>query len=837
MTNKTRTWSLLLGAAVSALTMTAPARAQDKPAQADNGNGNGNDIIVTARRSEERLQDVPISITVVTQDALAKRNISNPTELAAYIPSLSSNANFGPEKASFAIRGFTQEGKTSPSVGVYFADVIAPRANGGTTSGNGAGPGSLFDLENVQVLKGPQGTLFGRNTTGGAILLVPVKPKDKFEGSIEGSAGDYNMHRLQGVLNLPLSDTFRIRAGVDWNQRDGYLHNISGIGPKDFGNVNYVAARLSIVGNLTPTLENYTIFTYSNSRNNGVVPNLSVCNSGTIPGVPGPTGLAYVLAPYACAQIARQQAAGANAYTIQSTIQNPYQRVQQGQVINTTTWQASDTLTVKNIVSYAEYREQSNLSLWGTNFQTPVAPGVNITLPVIDLGPGPSGNNVAQSTFTEEFQLHGRTSDARLDWQAGFYLELSNPLGYSSTESAIFLSCQDIRSYNCTNPLGFGSISEYSLKDKFNNKAFYAQADYKLTDKLTLTAGFRYTMDKMTDEGININIAVPTPGSAIYTCQNILYFNASTDPDPLKNPVAVVVDNILSKTCDLTFKVKSNRPTWLLNADYKFTDDIMAYAKWSRGYRQGAINPNNFGFPTWGPEKVDTYEVGAKSSWHGSVPGFLNFAAFYNDFRNQQLAVDPTIALDYVGKVPPPQLVLNAGKSRIWGIEVDGAIKPFTGLQIDGSYAYLNTKLISFTVPPLPVYFATLETEGQIGGPLELAPKNRFTLTGTYTLPLDPNAGRLSFGATFTHTDSQRARSPTTSPLLGTLPASNLLNVNVDWNGVLSSPFDVSFFMTNVTNESHILFDDGAWGTIGAEGGHPELPRMWGFRVKWHFGG
>src|SRR5579871_1561920 len=168
------------------------------------------EIVVTARRVEERLQDVPISITVLNEDAITKRDIYNAGDLGTYIPSLSSNANFGPEKSSFAIRGFTQEGKTSPSVAVYFADVVAPRANAGTTSGNGAGPGSLFDLENVQVLKGPQGTLFGRNTTGGAILLVPAKPKDDFEGYIEASAGNYDMHRVQAVLNAPLSSTFRV---------------------------------------------------------------------------------------------------------------------------------------------------------------------------------------------------------------------------------------------------------------------------------------------------------------------------------------------------------------------------------------------------------------------------------------------------------------------------------------------------------------------------------------------------------------------------------------------------------------------------------------------------
>ena len=158
-----------------ALALSAPAYAQDEDEDA---------IIVTARRVEENLQEVPISITVLSSEAIAERNISNAGELGAYVPSLATNANFGPEKSSFSIRGFIQEGRTSPSVAVYFADVVAPRANSGTTSGNGAGVGAFMDLQNVQVLKGPQGTLFGRNTTGGAILLVPTKPTDNLEGYV-----------------------------------------------------------------------------------------------------------------------------------------------------------------------------------------------------------------------------------------------------------------------------------------------------------------------------------------------------------------------------------------------------------------------------------------------------------------------------------------------------------------------------------------------------------------------------------------------------------------------------------------------------------------------------
>jgi iron complex outermembrane receptor protein len=828
MLKKITTRSLLLGAAASGFALATPVQAQNNTAaQSDNGN----DIIVTARRSEERLQDVPISITVMSQDAITKRNISNPTDLANYVPSLSANANFGPEKASFAIRGFTQEGKTSPSVGVYFADVIAPRANGGTTSGNGAGPGSLFDLENVQVLKGPQGTLFGRNTTGGAILLVPTKPKDELGGYVEGSAGDYNMHRVQAVLNVPINDTFLVRGAMDWQQRDGYLHNISGIGPKDFGNTNYIAARVSVVAHLTPSLENYMIASYSKSDNNGVVPNLTVCNTGTIPGVAPPLALAQLTAPLACAQVARQQAAGANAYTVSNDVPDPYLRIRQWQVINTTTWQASDTITVKNIISYAEYRESTLFSLWGTNFQQPLPGGAFLTIPAIDDGPGPSGNSAAQSTFTEELQVHGQ--NGRLDWQAGYYMELSNPLGFSSTAASIFSSCTDIAAFQCTNPLGFGSVSTYSLKDTFNNKGFYAQGDYKITDKLTFTAGFRYTIDKMTDTGSDVSVAIPRAGGTpTFTCQNLLFFNNGT----INDPKPIVIDNVLSPVCNLTFHQNSSKPTWLLNLQYNFTPNIMGYVKYSRGYRQGAINPNNLGFPTWGPEKVDTYEGGAKTSWRGKVPGYFNIAAFYNDFSDQQLAVDPQIAPAYEAVVPPQQLIINAGKSRIWGIEVDGAIKPFKGMQIDASYAYLDTKLESFTTPPLPVYYLSLNTEATLGGPLALAPKNRITVTGTYTLPLDESAGRVSLGATFTHTDSQRGHSDVTSPLLGVLPASDLLNVNVDWNSVMNSRFDLSFFMTNVTDEHNLLFTGGAWQTLGSDGGHPEVPQMWGFRVKYHFG-
>ncbi len=234
--------SILLAATALSFGYAMPAFAQDAQEAEDL---TGADIVVTARRTEERLQDVPISITVFNQEQLDQRNVVSGNDLAAYTPSLSVNTRFGSDFASFSIRGFYQENRTTASVGTYFADVVAPRGGGSTQGGDGAGPGSFFDLQNVQVLKGPQGTLFGRNTTGGAILLVPKKPSDKLEGYVEGGLGNYNMHRVQAVLNVPLGENFKIRGGVDWQERKGYMKNISGIGPEDFSNTDYIAARFA----------------------------------------------------------------------------------------------------------------------------------------------------------------------------------------------------------------------------------------------------------------------------------------------------------------------------------------------------------------------------------------------------------------------------------------------------------------------------------------------------------------------------------------------------------------------------------------------------------------
>jgi iron complex outermembrane receptor protein len=808
--------SLLLAASLFGLCATLPAAAQTASAD-DSGLS---EIIVTARRTEERLQDVPISISVFNQQQLSDRNIVLASDLATYTPSLSINQAYGPDKSSFAIRGFVQDQATAPSVGVYFADVTEPRAQGGTTSGGTAPPGSFVDLQNVQVLKGPQGTLFGRNTTGGAILLVPQKPTDKLEGWVESAAGDYNMWRETGVFNLPVSDTLKVRAMVDRNYRGGYMENESGIGPSAYDNINYTAARLSVLADITPNLENYTIANYSDSYSNGPAPRIEACYTT------GP-GLIPLVGGMACAQLARQNARGDSLLDVDVGIPDAYVRLLQWGFINTTTWKESDTLTVKNIASYTEFREHSSFSLFGDNF---TVPGTTIPLQLVWLQPGlGDGNNAGSDNITEELRFQGMAADNRLTWQAGGYYEHSFPNDWSTTNTGSFASCIEPSNLNCTNPLGFGNISTPMTKTTFDTRGLYAQGTYSIIDQLSLTGGIRETWDKINALDQSTRVQLPPGGAQIRICNDVVKF-----PNPFNPSTGMVVTN--AGQCFQDFRVVSEKPTWLVDLDYKPTQDLMAYAKYSRGYREGGINVTNVGLETWNPEKVDAYEVGAKTTFReGPVFGYFNVSAFYNNFSNQQLQA--TLVAKPSSGITGGAAIVNAGKSRIEGVEIDTSATVFDHLRFDLGYTYLNTKLQAIDVPTLPANspFSQIIPSAQVGSSLALSPKNRVSVTGTYLLPLNDSIGKISFGPTLVHTDKQII-SLATAPQFQDIPTTNLVNLNLNWDSVFKTPVDLGFFVTNLTNKIYPVSVGSAYFSLGFEDQDFAPPRMWGARIRYTFG-
>ena len=520
---KNSVFGLRLSLCVSMALTAGVGYAQDAAPPASSSSDLG-DIIVTARRVEERLQDVPISIQVLNQQQLTERNITNASELSEYTPSLSTNTNFGNDETTFAIRGFNQDGGSPPSVGVYFADVVSPRGNGnGIPIGDGANHGDFFDLANVQVLKGPQGTLFGLNTTGGAVLFVPQKPTSEFGGYAELSYGNYSMHREQAALNLPISDTVRFRIAVDQMRRDGYLNNDSGIGPARLEDTNYTAARASLVVDITPNLENYTIASFTRADDAGGVQKLIACD---------PT--ATFGAGFACPQLAREQAKGQQFYTVQQDLGAPETLSYNYQLINTTTWHASDYFNLKNIASYSQAMVRVNNALFGTDF--PIGNGLPpIVFSTIQAAPGDWTSS--EFTFTDELQANGTILNDRLTYQGGLYVEGSDPISAGGNQSPVFASCFNAAQLACSDPVGIGFTNavgfpihvgsvNYTVGEAwYRDFGAYEQSTYTITDQLKATAGARFTYDQSKDVAQRITNQFPvtppyTPGrdQLLYGC-------------------------------------------------------------------------------------------------------------------------------------------------------------------------------------------------------------------------------------------------------------------------------------------------------------------------------
>ena len=781
------------------------------------------EVIVTARRVEERLQDVPISIMVFNQDSLTDKNVLSGRDLAVYTPSLAVNGRYGTENASFSLRGFSQELRTAPSVAMYFADVVAPRGGGaGTPSGDGAGPGSFFDLQNVQVLKGPQGTLFGRNTTGGAVLLVPQKPTANFEGFAEEMVGNYGALRRQGVINIPVGDSLRVRAGVDYNRRDGYIRNRSGVGPSDFSDVDYTALRLSVVWDVAENIENYAIAAYSLSDTNGQVPRLFDCNRASSTGA------------LACAQLDAATAGGkVGRFDVQSDMPDPLSRNERLQLINTTTWNASDSLTVKNIVSYAELENDLTGDIFGTNYSVG---GTSLFNSVSRKPPGL--HSTSQSTFTEELQFQGIAQDARLTWQVGGYFESSGGIDDAGSAAPSNIHCDDIDTLDCYDVLaqsrGVSSIGNVNWQVgqlEYRNIGIYAQSSYNITDELKATAGLRYTKDHAeSDNEIALRrFPGPTAAHPEWNYRTPVVYCANPDSGHGFSDIVASVSD-----CRVQYEKDSDAPTWVLGLDYKINPDVMVYGKYSRGYRQGSVSPYSAsGLNTYDPEKLDAYELGLKSSFVYPIRGTFNVAAFYNDFTDQQLSYGFTSSKG----APASSSIINAGQSRIYGTEVDLTLIPARDVRLLLSYAYLDTKVEKLEAPtfdpnalydqPRPQTFA--------GDPLPYSTKHKASANAEYTLPLDATVGKISLSTTYTYHSGQFIASSTVNPKYGTLPSYSLVNANLNWRAVLGSHFDAGLFVTNLLDKEYRSGITNSWSSFGFEAEVPGEPRMFGGRIRYNF--
>ena len=244
MKASSRTTAMVGVAAVACMTLSRPATAQTTttPTASATEPAGMQDIIVTANRREQRLQDVPVAVTALSSESLARNQVTNVDAIQRMTPSLNIRPFPGdPTHASISLRGIASNEAlptVDPAVGLYLDGVYIARAPGANLS--------LVDVERVEVLRGPQGTLFGRNTIGGAINIVPKRPSRVFEGEVDGSLGNYNLFSIGGVLNVPLSSGVAIRVAGQHLQHSGYAESLVSGRDLNDQNSDFIRAQLSV---------------------------------------------------------------------------------------------------------------------------------------------------------------------------------------------------------------------------------------------------------------------------------------------------------------------------------------------------------------------------------------------------------------------------------------------------------------------------------------------------------------------------------------------------------------------------------------------------------------
>jgi iron complex outermembrane receptor protein len=280
---------------------------------------------------------------------------------------------------------------------------------------------------------------------------------------------------------------------------------------------------------------------------------------------------------------------------------------------------------------------------------------------------------------------------------------------------------------------------------------------------------------------------------------------------------------------------------------YNPTPDMMEYISYSRGYRQGMVNLSAPpGLDSFGPESVDVYEIGAKNTFRGRMPATVNFAVYYADFANQQIAIS-AFANPPVAGLTSGQGLYNLGQSHMWGLELEATVRPFPSFRVDASAGYLQTKVDRFSVPSSIGVFNVIQPTVFQGGPLIFSPKYKTSLTGTYTLPLPDSAGKVEFSANYVYQSAQgialgqqtNSSGVLTGTPFGKGDPQNLVNLNLSWESIFDSPVDASFFVTNLLDDTYYTYSTGGYNspgfgfdamTIGSQ------PRFFGGRVKLRFG-
>ncbi len=813
------TRALCCGVSLFVIAAAAPAMAQDAaPAQRTAVSAQIEEITVTARRHEEDVQKVPIAISAVSGAALEQHGVQNGQDLSRLVPALTTNQTSRDEEG-YAIRGLSNSGATyeglENNVAPYFSQVPFPTDDGG-------GPGRYFDLANVQVLKGPQGTLFGRNSTGGAVLLEPNRPTSEYDGYASFQYGNYGDQVFEGMLNIPIiPDELMLRVAGKREERDGFTTNI--VNGQKLDNRDYWSERIGLEWRPSQVFDNYAVFDsyYTDTAGSSEAfeggnpgftlsrlganfsPTAGACflgvtlggNGGPIPGCTAPFSISLYPNPELQNAAALQQALGPRQ--VASDIDAIDKTWSLG-FTDIATVNVTPDLTLKNIFGYREFKQLLRLDEDGS------------ALPILE-AVTPNGWDEDLAQYTDEINVHAKLLDGKLDVTAGNFFLFSHPAG-TQEQNTIQLGAPPA---NLAQPLiAIGSVVNQITHSDESSEALYGEAVYDLSGisdylkNFKFTAGYRYTWDHRT-----LNEIAPRSGNPLAPPCYI----ASNPPNPPQN-------------CQLDVNGQFQAPSWNLGVDWQIDPDNLLYVTGRRGYRSGGLNNTvaDVSQVLFKPEVVKDVELGWKSDWHfDKIKGRTDIALFHDDIQNAQ--VNQTF-VDSQGDFIA--LINNSATASINGVEFDTTVVPISDVQVTGSWTYTKAQYDSFLA--LANGGGGAATSLGSSEPFPFTPLNRFSLEVKYFLPVPENWGDMSVSGTeYYSTHTLLAVQPDPFSLQ---PSYHQLDLHFDWNQIAGKPVDVSLFASNVYNSVYKIGGYPIFNTIGYSSAIYNEPQMFGFKIKYRWG-
>jgi len=775
---------LALGVGMAALIIGMPVLAQSAPEQSDQSTDADapipGDIIVTAQRRSESLSKVPVSVSAFNAETLQARNVTSEQDLAALSPGLIVKSGQNSNQVSFTLRGQTLDpfSGSSPAVLTYINE--APASVGNTST-------AFFDYSSVQVLKGPQGTLFGRNATGGAILYETTKPGDDFGGYASIRGGERNYIQVQGAIDIPLSEAIKVRLAGDYNKQDGYIRNART--GNTLGDTDALSGRVTLVIEPSSGFKNTTVAQYSDfggSEGAGGLYSYHACgetNNGyqltaTLDCV---YGLNSPFAPtLGNGPIGEGIWPGAVPGYLTWQQQNPYKvwlsydlphKAHAAFVTNTTEIELGDNLKLKNIFNWADAFARTPGILSGSPFGS-----LNL-YNRSGLGNGrPGGEEFSTRAISNELQLQG--SSGALEYIVGAF--------YSNSKKKEYIPV--IVGDELATPL---ADIAYFYHQKSEAKAMFAQLTYELTDKLKVAAGGRYTWETAKLDQIQGSL-----------------FN-------------------LDGTTPLNQKAKLHDPSWTFNLQYQINPENMVYFAQRGSFRAGGFNGavvpfNNTNF--FDNETTYDFEVGYKFAGRlGDMPARFNIAAYRQIVKKAQHSIYALVAGN------PAAFTVNVPEKRIQGVEFDGNVQVSRWLELGFSGAYTDAKFTknivdlsaATGVPGLVIPFDTYTD----------APKWAGSVYGVVGIPIPEEMGEVKlrtdvFGQKMTYfSNNEGSITPRTQ-----LPGYVTVDMRLSWDKIGGSGFSAAVFAKNLFDKLYYNsgyvegasggFNTAIWGepqTFGAE--------------------